>query len=257
METNKDTPNLTVLAPEILVPPEIVLGEFEKFSAEFTPDVRIFSDLCLTLLPIFQGGKNVKIFHEWQKNATKYVLRQMMPTIRSREIDGAFEFEASPALLGKLSGHILALVLSICDGTASLPKLPEGEREQFKTAVQAFWTNMWSIGGTEQLKNANVVKYKLADVIEFSKSFNKALSCTVDQSGILFSGQGDWQLLGFLIIHADKVMEFKNTTELHEFLVRRFGENRTGNLERIRNICTKIGLRFSDKGGRPKKPATK
>lgn len=48
------------------------------------------------------------------------------------------------------------------------------------------------------------------------------------------------------------VRQLRSTAELHQLLVRVFGQNRVGELKRVEKICQRIGLQFR-KPGRPRK----
>jgi hypothetical protein len=86
-----------------------------------------------------------------------------------------------------------------------------------------------------------------ADAADFHAGFADGL-----KRGDKISPANPWLIYLKIALHWRMVLEFKNVTGLHSWLDEILGANLAGSRVRIATICHRIGLRFPDKGGRPK-----
>ena len=224
------------------------LSSLDEAKAGLPPHVQLFANLALGIT----GVPDAPIFPEWQKNAMRRLFKTFMPTVQVREFAELFsESKSSPAVEGRFFGHLHALMLWFRERL--LPTLPANERDK----AQLFLSRMWPATGVQGVEMV-LKEYTSADARAFFTNYAKGLAYAIDQGGPSMSSQQDSLLLAVLIFCSDKLSRLRNTTALHEFLVRGMGNNLAGSLKRVRNLCHRIGLTFPDKGGRrPKHTKTR
>jgi hypothetical protein len=213
-----------------------VLG-MDDFSAVIPPKILLFGKLAI-------AHASRETFPEWQVKAMKQIMRKLTPTLKAHEIAEFLNTEnSSPSITGRMLGHFHALFHTFTKNI--LPAQPEGEK------VAPLVAKVWPTLGLmwwESVFN----EYTLAEAQVFLCNYLKALSSSMDQTGKVNLWKDDALILAILLYCPGEVSSIKNTTGVHEFLVKTVGSNLTGSLKRVRGICTRIGLSFPDKGGRRK-----
>ena len=106
------------------------------------------------------------------------------------------------------------------------------------------------------LKPAEIIKALVATTLDENPS-DAADMCEGLAKGLKNQNEvessGPTIVFALLALQWREIQKMKNLTELHSWFTETIGSSLTGSRDRFKKLTSQIGLRYSDKGGRPKK----
>lgn len=82
----------------------------------------------------------------------------------------------------------------------------------------------------------------------YQRGRSDALTRFLNDDGRFDSGSDTIVIFALMIVFCDKVIECKSVTELHGLLGEVIPSNQLGDIERLRKLCQRIGLRLKGRG---------
>lgn len=169
----------------------------------------------------------------WAERAARHVFTIFYPTLRNSDWHNP-----SPEDMGKVSGHLLALVSHSREGTAVFQRLPEATAAEFRAFFAKIETPL-------RVLIDEGLRMPSSEAGEFLHGLNHAFGRTFDVVGM----PRGWNtnspvLLGLCMGWRYIVTKSPTLSTLHQQFATLFGRQEIGTEDRVKKICHRLGFRF-------------
>lgn len=169
----------------------------------------------------------------WAERAARHVFTIFYPTLRNSDWRNP-----SAEDLGKVSGHLLALVSHSKEGTAIFQRMSPEAASEFRAFLA-------KIEPPLRVLVDEGLRLPPPEAAPFLRGLNHAFARTFDAVGL----PRGWNtnspvLLGLCIGWRYIVVQSPPLSALHQQLAKAFGTQEIGSEDRVKKICHRLGLRF-------------